>query len=396
MTTTLDVANWRLATNEELIEHLRRIETKTTKGPGDILIVRTHLNTLDVYTYLKARFGEPNGFMNFLRRDDSDNLFHWDYNLKAGDQDVYLVASSREIHITIKGTPSDVDWRDLILALRADYARIGKDKSTALNALEKWYVFPNRYAAIADACADKHARLTEHIGKFAKAAPTSGDLAKGDHSKIIAISERAGALFSDCLELRLMTPVMAESFLNIMILALCKPAIKADKRQYEAFIRAHIDVRVADLFYKCEGFARPPKTSDAEFKAFKRVMDKRNDAIHGNVDPEREKFEVVHFDGTRPLYQQSGDHIAEFFANLERQYDPESAVQDYEDMHIFLAYLMNCLTASARELFRMIVDDPYPGWNPTTLRCGHLFPAQNVHGYPQGLRFDDELDVDWS
>ena len=32
----------------------------------------------DLYCYLHARFGPPNGPQNFLRNDSSDNLIHWE------------------------------------------------------------------------------------------------------------------------------------------------------------------------------------------------------------------------------------------------------------------------------------------------------------------------------
>ncbi|KUM25835.1 hypothetical protein AU467_24280 [Mesorhizobium loti] len=63
-----------------------------------MLIVRSKLKPVDIYCYLKARFGEPNGFQNFLRKNDSDNWIHWDYSLEAGESDVYFAGTSREIH----------------------------------------------------------------------------------------------------------------------------------------------------------------------------------------------------------------------------------------------------------------------------------------------------------
>jgi len=35
----------------------------------------------DLFCYLYAKFGPPNGIQNLLRRDDSDNLIHWDWTL---------------------------------------------------------------------------------------------------------------------------------------------------------------------------------------------------------------------------------------------------------------------------------------------------------------------------
>lgn len=42
------------------------------------------IKPLDLYCYLYAKFGPPNGIQNFLRADDSDNLIHWEWTL-VGD-----------------------------------------------------------------------------------------------------------------------------------------------------------------------------------------------------------------------------------------------------------------------------------------------------------------------
>lgn len=162
----LDVTSWRLPTKEELREFLER-PTRTEKEGHSrpaVLAVRHLLSPVDVYCYLKARFGEPNGFQNFLRADHSDNWIHWDFNLRAGDEDVYIAGLTREIHILISVDMTDEDWRDLILGIKADYQRIASEKSAILKSLEKWILFPNKYVEIASICADLHADLSENVG----------------------------------------------------------------------------------------------------------------------------------------------------------------------------------------------------------------------------------------
>ena len=86
----MDVEAWRLPTKDEMLatidSHIERYKNKHTKSRprNSILAVRQHLSPVDMYCYLKARFGTPNGFQTFLRTDSSDNLIHWDFNLKAG------------------------------------------------------------------------------------------------------------------------------------------------------------------------------------------------------------------------------------------------------------------------------------------------------------------------
>src|SRR5262249_26126539 len=143
-------------------------------------------------------------------------------------------------------------------------------------------------------------------------------------------------LYASCVELSLITPILAEAFINMIILMLCKKEIRNNKRQFEAFIRSQIDTKVFDPPYKCDGFAKQIDQTSVSFKNFKRIMDKRNHEIHGNVDPESEQIETVYFEGKRPLFVEPGDHIGKFHESLERQHNPEAIIKDYEDMHAFL------------------------------------------------------------
>jgi hypothetical protein len=79
---TLDVLGWRAPTNQQILEWMEARGKPETPKPS-LLAFRTHLVPADVYCYLKARFGEPNGFQTFIRRNDSNNWIHWDYVLKA-------------------------------------------------------------------------------------------------------------------------------------------------------------------------------------------------------------------------------------------------------------------------------------------------------------------------
>lgn len=391
----LAVSEWRKATTEEMMAYVQSPGSKKN-GKGGALAVRSQLTTKDTYTYLKARFGSPNGIQELLRNDTSDNLYHWDYCLIAGGQNVYVVATARETHIFSPVALNDDEWKALILAIKMDFGRVGPQKKTESAKLEKWFVFLNKYAALADRCAEKHGIITDEVVSLNLVDPPSsaGDGDKLELPHLNDASERASKLYAECMELRLLAPVMAEAFINMMILILCKPEVRSNARLYGAFVRAEIDVKIFDLFHKCLHFMKSPDPADEEFKAFKRVMDKRNDAIHGNVLPERDYFEIVYFDGKRPVYDVAGDHTSAFFRSLEAQYDPKGAVSDYEDVQLFLAYLIGCLEPGAQAPLRLLLEDGFPGWNPATQRVGVLFPDHIAQAY-MGTRFDDELNVVW-
>jgi hypothetical protein len=390
----MHIEAWRLPTKAEMQAYIESLRNRKERKPS-VLAVRQHLSPLDMYCYLKARFGKPNGFQTFLRRDDSDNWIHWDFLLKAGVHDINISSTSREIHLVITERLTDDDWRDLISNIKADYKRVGKEKSAVLKSLEKWVVFPNKFFAIANLCADLHARILNNVGGFKSYRPTHSQR-KGEHTKILKqIARRASRVNNACLELSLLTPVMAEAFINMVILILCKEEIRDNQRQLESFIRQDIDAKIFNIPYMCVKFCKPIDQNAESYKNFKRVMDKRNHAIHGNIDPIREQVEEVYFQGKIPLFKQPGDHIGLFFETLEQQYQPKAVIKDYEDTYAFLLEIVDCLEPDMTEPFWQIMADRYPGYDVGRQITGSLFPNYVATGYIEGIRYDDELAVTW-
>jgi len=395
----LDVQSWRAPTKEETLAWLESKKLGSEKrSKTSALMVRRQLSPVDVYCYLKARFGEPNGFQNWLRQDSSDNWVHWDYYLKAGERDVYLCGMSREIHFVLSEKMTDQNWRDLVFAIKADYGRVGNEKSAVLKSLEYWVTFPNKFVEIADICADLHGEIVDNMGGYQSyRTPSYGNRKTSAKGAKLAkqLTTRSAKLYQHCLELSLLTPVLAEAFINMIVLILCKQEIRRNKRQFDEFIRSQIDVKLFDLSYKCEGFSQPIDQHSEEFKNFKRVMDKRNNAIHGNCDPEKEKIESVYFEGKRPLFVEPGDHIGKLLETLERQHEPGAVVKDYEDTHAFLVHILSCLKPGQSDPVRSILESRYPGYDVNRKITGCLFPDHVAIGHVPGMRYDDELPVSW-
>jgi len=396
----LDVISWRLATAAEVRDLIRSKGQERSngrvRGPGiSTLTVLRRLIPVDLYCYLKARFGDPNGIQDYFRRNTSDNLFHWEFMLKAGEVDVLISGKCRAIQLTIFEVMTDEDWRDLILAIKNDYKRVAEKKSLVFKSLEHWVIFPNRYIAIADLCADLHAKITECVGAYRTYGPKRYDPRKWKRS-VLEMDKRAQVVFRSGLQLSILTPILAEAFINLLILTLCKPELRTDQKELENFFRSRIHVRLLELASKCEGFRCPIDRNSAAYKRFLKVMNKRNDTIHGNHSPEREKIEKVYFEGTRPLFAEPGDQIFRWFKAIERQYRPETIARDYEDVHEFLAELTSCLKPQYAQNFQRLEADHYPGFDVRRKKMGCLFPSNYINLYMQGERFDDDLSVTWT
>jgi hypothetical protein len=143
----------------------------------------------------------------------------------------------------------------------------------------------------------------------------------------------------------------------MVILILCKAEVRNNKRQFDSFIRYH--------------------------------------AIHGNCDPEREQIELVYFEGKRPLFREPGDHIGKYFEALEQQHQPDTVIKDYEDTQAFLAEVVSCLKPGIAEGLQRIIEARYPGYDIDRKKVGCLFPEHVMVAASPGIRYDDELVVDW-
>ena len=79
---------------------------------------------------------------------------------------MYVCGMSRETHFLVSEKLTDETWRDLVLGVKADYGRVGKEKSAVLMSLEHWVTFPNKFVEVADICADLHGEIVDNIGGF--------------------------------------------------------------------------------------------------------------------------------------------------------------------------------------------------------------------------------------
>jgi hypothetical protein len=396
MPACLNVAAWRLSKPAEMFAFLGDGKASGDKRNRFPLTVRTHLRPVDVYAYLRARFGQPNGFQNLLRKESCDNLIHWGFFLWAESEVVYLSGASREIQIMVTEDLSDGQWKELINNIKSDFARVAREKSAIMHSFEKYVMFQNKYVVLADLCADLHANIED-----TPPAPTFVPLRDNEGKTTVfeevmaARSKRMQQLFGDCLKLRLLMPVMAEAYINMLILTFCRSAIRDDQARYDAFLRTNIPQRLELLNINCDGFARAVDKTLPGWDTFMRIVNRRNFELHGNVNPTKDQIEVVYFEGRRPLFVNPGHNIHLLFEQMEKEADPRTLLQEYVELHGFLAAIGDCLTARHKEFFEHVISDAYPGFEVRKRRPTRLLPDHCVWHAGEGTRYDDELDVKW-
>ena len=60
---------------------------------------------------------------------------------------------------------------------------------------------------------------------------------------------------------------------------------------------------------------------------------------------------------------------------------PEQALEDYQTVQDFIAYVLMCLDEPTDQIVRQFLDTQNPGWNEKTGRAGVLFPKHFVDGF---------------
>lgn len=391
--------NWEVPDKDQWLGFFNHDKDQLHRNHGSWLVFRKHLSPLVVYKYLVARFGPPNGFQTFIKKQrDSDNLFNWDFLITAGDHRIWFQGGNRDVHVAITNKKlRPTEWVKFVTNLKVDFAQYGREMADVGKRLQKWMVVSNKFALIADACAEHHEVLHDNQKppNFKPPKRTSKRGINQYHKRVRGISERANRVFNSSICLDLLTPVLAESYINLLIFIMRRDELKTNKRQYDAYVRQPIDTRVFDLHLKCDNFVRGVDEKSNEYKNFKKVMDRRNHKIHGNIDPMKDIVETVYFDDYIPLFEEGGDPILKLFENKEAVFDTIGVLERYLHVHEFMAYLNSLISVQFQSELKMIIEDSTFGFDAARQKSGRLFPSHEIMMLST-WEYDDELNVDWN
>lgn len=378
---TQDLSSWHPVDPAFMIERLHLRGEQSAPPSGDWYLHR-NISPLDLYCYLKARFGPPNGFAMTLRSPSADNLIHWHWSLQCGDQLIEFMGYNLHAMAVIDGAdPTPEESTSFVASIKADFRNHGPAMKSVKKELERWSIFTNPYYRLRGVV---NKLRTELLGlaidkiELPPLPTTEEELMRHD------------AIWSDCatayskalglgLSMRMVAPVLAESFVNLLIFLLAKPELREDERLYKNALRQEIDIRVKTLHMTCVGFARQVDAGDAAFKGFHTLMNSRNDFLHGNIDPLQLQYDVVHFDGTIPLPEAYKSMADIALANSLIGVEPPTALKDVEIVDAFIQMLLECLESDARPFVEAFMQAPNPGWRADIKRAGILFSPRVTH-----------------
>ena len=377
------VASLECPSTEEILQRTK--EPRSTAHPGAYLELRNELKPVDLYCYFWARFGMPNGIQNFLRNDHSDNLVHWDWTLKYRDSLVGFWGTNFRTDLFVIGELefAESERLELIDQIRGDFRNHGPRMAAVRGKLEHWTEFVNPYARLTRTIRS----LRRELSKLDLSSPFAGNFntpsSAVEQAEIWkAVTESHSRAYGLCFGIRSMLPVWAEAFLNLLIFVLARPDVKSDSRLLESIYRQQIDVRVRGLHLNCIGFEKPIDCKADACKNFHRLINERNDLLHGNVVPEKQKFNEVYFLGKVPVFKEYRSLWDRTLAVEGNSVGIGQLDHEIQTVESFVEYVLSCLKQNQREFMHAVLRKRDLATNSEDGRFGILFPDHLVDSRP--------------
>lgn len=347
--------------------------------------LRNEIAPSDLYCYLGARFGAPNGLQNFLRNDHSDNLIHWEWTLRCGDGWLTFQGMNfrTEIWVTANAGLKETDKVELVSQIKTDFVEYGKSMSVVRKALENWVEFVNPYQRIKKSTEKLLLDLRElDLRPEDEEIPDITNAEQIPHDRWGKLFDKYSQGLGLCFGIRSMLPVMAEAFVNLILFAFMRTDLKSDERLRENTIRQPIDVRVKSLHIVCVGFDHPVDYSNDACKAYHSLVNERNDLLHGNVVLDKLKFNEVFFNGRVPVFKQYRSMWERSVGVEIQSVGLHRLEREVETVRNFTEYLKSCMKEDVRAQFEHIAEMRDLGLNSENGRIGILFPNHLVDFFP--------------
>ncbi len=310
------------------------------------------------------------------------NLIYWHYHLLCNDNEIHFIGKSSGIEILLKLKKnikfSNEDWLELISSIKSSYSKYGKEMGEVHNAFERYTLFINPFTRLNKTLVDlKNELASLNVNEIDNTVnPNSTDQEREkywkDYQNWINNIERTVSIGST---IRMLCPVLCESFINLVILVLCKEEIKNDKRRYDNYVRQEIDIRVKDLSIKCNGFIKSIDSEDQRFKDFQTLFNNRNNFLHGNVDSKSLMFEDVYFDiDDIPLFKEDSGIIKKTMKNYLKNVEPEAAIKNFLVTMKFIAFVLDHMEPKITDSLSQLMMTIMPAINRKNEKIAILFP----------------------
>ena len=192
-------------TTKECVEEYTQHKAASRDWKSRHFYVREGIRPVDLYCYLSARFGPPNGVQSLIRADHSENIFHWHYCLDADGKRIEILAAIYKIEVFYPEAfcYSNAPQTDFISAIKEDFQTYKDQIKAVRGGLEKWFQFVNPYKRLKNALDRMRDRATELAKQLPDRPehPKSADELQGFVDKFRATGEIFFELFGVCLSI---------------------------------------------------------------------------------------------------------------------------------------------------------------------------------------------------
>lgn len=347
--------------------------------------IENQISPVDLFCYLHARFGPPNGIQNFLRQNGSDNLFHWDWTFRYGSGLLLIQGANFCTHIMFIGDcgVEDSDLDIFITRVKTDFQSHSKGMAKCRESLELWVEFINPYQRLRraiDQLVEELASLKPH--EIIEPSPPLSSSDRSDQQAIIGqwdnAANRLNKVFGICFGIRSMLPVLAEAFINLMLYILMRPELKTDKRLRQNAFKQNIDVRVRSLSLNCRGFKKAVDFSDPICRRFHSMMNERNDLLHGNIAINKLRFNETYFLGKVPIFKEYRSMWNRAFEIQRESVGLDKVSEEISIVTEFIEYVLSCLDDQIRSDVEQVISSLKLGLNEKEDWVGVLFSEHLV------------------
>lgn len=381
---------------DELIKEQRATSSKDPVAPttarGAYLSLENEIPPAELFCYLGARFGPPNGIQNILRANHSDNIIHWDWSLKYQSTSIYFWGTNFRTDLIVGSGVEfgEPERKQLVELIKADLKSHGSKMKEVRGLLQDWVEFVNPFWRLTRAIRNLNNELlsidlkepsrNEYYSPF--------DLSARE-AEWKALGERINQAFGLCFGIRSMLPVRAESFVNLLIFVLARQDIRSDTRLMENAYRQQIDIRIKSLHITCQGFHTAVDYSNDICRKFHTLINERNDLLHGNVLPDKMSFNEVYFLDKVPVFKEYKSVWERTLAVDMQAIGLRKVENELQVVKHFIEYVISCLEPELQEQMRMIMERRDLAKNKKTGRLGILFPEHLVDSRPVFTKTDE-------
>lgn len=393
MIQNFDVQKLRLASSEECNSFLKLVYEKGSRSVKNLAL--SNFTQFEIYSYLLARFGKPNGFQMLLKAPHADNLIHWHWTLMYDESYIDFVGYLSRVEITASQINGEIALEHMSSLIKNDIRNYGEKINSLKKEFEKWDLVTNPYARFRIFC-DQINQKIEIISQASQEMSISLKIPKGElkgksgqrsvHKFLKKQEEHINTLMnlaSNCLSLNVFLPVMLESFINLLIFILVKPQIRENERLYDHYLRSPIDVRLLQLNMQCIGFKGDLNKNDIRFKNFHTIMNSRNNTLHGNMNVNLYKVcDIYYHDKTIPLFNTAAynDNYPKFLEDcVFKNISVEQAKSDYKKAVDFIEYVLeNLEDGNFGKAIRLLMSKKSLGWDSDRKKISDLLPDHHV------------------